>query len=91
MSLFPNGVCPLCSGIFPREQLHEAWAGEHPRLHQNTILVIQAYHPGWVPDQGACETCWKSYRDAGRILGVLRAGRPQSRQRLWSARLGSSP
>lgn len=78
MSVLPDGICPLCSKVFPRERLQDHVAVEHPRLRQNTILVIQAYHPSWVLEHGACETCWKTYRDAGRILGMLREARSRN-------------
>ncbi len=67
--------CPLCSEVFPAEQLHAHILSEHPRLRHSTIQVIQAYHPAWREDQGACGPCWRSYREAGRILSVLREGK----------------
>ena len=50
---------------------------EHPRVRETTITVIQAYHAGWTTEHGACEPCWKSFRDAARILRVLKQTRPQ--------------
>ncbi len=42
-----------------------------------TIQVIQAYHEGWSTEDGACEPCWRSFREAGRILHVLRQTKPK--------------
>ncbi len=82
-----EAICPLCSQIFPQDELHQHIAAEPDRCRRNTFVVIQAYHPNWVRDHGACETCWKSYRDAGRVLDHLRRARPQ-RAGTW--RLGSA-
>lgn len=78
MTELPDGICPLCSQIFPQEHLHAHIGSEHPRLRHTTILVIQAYHPGWLESHGACQPCWKSYRDAGRVLDLLKSGRAQN-------------
>lgn len=83
-STFSESICPLCSQVFPREQIHEHSTSEHPLLRQRTIQVIQAYHPGWVEERGACEACWKSYRDAGRILNVLKEARRRFDSEYWS-------
>jgi len=72
MTSFTENHCPLCSEVFPSEQLHAHIASEHPLLRRSTIQVIRAYHPGWLEEQGACGPCWRSYREAGRILNVLR-------------------
>jgi hypothetical protein len=71
-------MCPLCSRVVAREQLYEQIASEDPRVRHRTIKVIQAYHPGWVEDQGACGPCWRSYRDAVRIFLVMKSTRRQS-------------
>lgn len=76
-SCYPDAICPLCSQFFPRGELHDHIGSERPDLRANTTVVIQAYHPGWEVEHGACETCWKSYRDAGRMLSLLRTSRPQ--------------
>ncbi len=71
-------ICPLCSRVFPHEQLYDHINSEHPYSRRNTIAVIQAYHPAWMEDHGACERCWKSFRDAGQALDLLKgAQRPQ--------------
>ena len=75
---FPESICPLCSQVFARELVHEHISLEHPRLRNRTIKVIQAYHPGWVEDHGACGACWRSYRDAGRFLYMMKSARPQN-------------
>jgi hypothetical protein len=80
---FPESICPLCSQVFTREQLHQHIASESQRLRRSTIKVIQAYHPGWVEDDGACGSCWRSYRDAGRILNVMKSARPQNAACPW--------
>lgn len=72
-----DAICPLCSQIHLREQLHSHIANEHPRVREQTIQVIQAYHKGWAAEHGACEPCWKSFRDAGCILSVLKQAKPQ--------------
>ena len=88
MISFPESICPLCSQIFVRERLHEHIDSEHPRLRQSTIKVIQAYHPGWHEDHGACGPCWCSFRDAGRILNMIRSAKPEAvGERLDSGRL----
>lgn len=79
----PESICPLCSQVFPRELLYRHITSEHPRLRHSTIKVIQAYHPGWVEDHGACGPCWNSYRNAGRILSVMKSARPQSAAGSW--------
>jgi hypothetical protein len=76
MISYPESICPLCSRVFAREQLHEHIATEHPLLRQTTIKVIQAYHLGWVEEHGACMRCWKSYRDAGQALNIMKGARP---------------
>ena len=75
---FPESICPLCSQVFARELLHEHISLEQLRLRNRTIKVIQAYHPGWVEDHGACGLCWRSYRDAGRFLYMMKSARPQN-------------
>lgn len=77
MNEFPEAFCPLCSQIHVRECLHDHINDEHPRVREATIRVIQAYHKGWMAEHGACEPCWKSFRDAGCILNVLKQTRPQ--------------
>ncbi len=78
MSSFPEAICPLCSQIFPHEKLYAHITSEHPHLRHNTIRTIQAYYPGWLEDHGACEACWKSFRNASQILSVLRSARPHN-------------
>lgn len=70
MSLFPESICPLCSRVLALELLRNHIAFEDPRVRQSTIKVIQAYHPSWVEDHGACEPCWRSYRDAVQIVAA---------------------
>jgi len=77
MKTFPEAFCPLCSQLHVQERLHSHITEEHPRVREATIKVIQAYHKGWAAEHGACEPCWKSFRDAGRILIVLKQTRPQ--------------
>lgn len=74
---YPEAICPLCSQIQDREHLRSHIQSEHARVQETTIKVIQAYHKSWVLEHGACEACWKSFRDAGRILVVLKQTRPQ--------------
>ena len=73
-----DGICPLCSQVFPIPELHTHIGSEHPRSKRNSIIVIQAYHKGWVEAHGACEACWKSFRDAGRIMDLLKQSQPQT-------------
>jgi len=73
-----EAICPLCSQIHAREKLYSHISEEPPRVREATIKVIRAYHKGWLAEHGACEPCWKSFRDAGRILIVLKQTRPQS-------------
>jgi hypothetical protein len=84
MSSFPGSICPLCSQVFTRELLHDHITAEDLRLRENTIKVIQAYYPGWVQDHGACEPRWRSYRDAGRILNIMKCTRPQTAAGNWN-------
>ncbi len=74
---FPGSTCPLCLQLCPRESLHRHIAAEHPRLRHSTIRVIQAYHPGWEEEYGACEACWRSYRQASRMFNLMRSARRQ--------------
>lgn len=72
MDPIADGICPLCSQVHPHDSLHSHISSEHARVRAQTIEVIQAYHKGWAPGDGACEPCWKSFRDAGRILKVIK-------------------
>ncbi len=74
----PDSICPLCSQVFPRELLIGHITSEPPRLRQRTIKVIRAYHPGWTEEHGACGPCWRSYREASRILNLMKSARPQN-------------
>ncbi len=49
-------------------------------MRENTVRVIQAYHDGWSAEDGACEPCWKSFRDASRALNLLKQVK---RQRIY--------
>lgn len=75
LGILPDKICPLCSRVFPREQLHDHINAEHPHSRRNTIRVIQAYYSAWVEDHGACELCWKSFRDAGQALDLLKGAK----------------
>ena len=83
MNSIPDSICPLCSQVFPRELLREHINSEHSRLRHSTIKVIQAYHPGWVEDHGACEPCWRSYREASRMFNQMKIARPQNPAGSW--------
>lgn len=72
----PEAICPLCSQIYPQEQLHTHIDIEDALVRQTTIEVIQAYNEGWLMEHGACEPCWKSFRHAGCILSVLKQTAP---------------
>ena len=74
----PEGICPLCSRVFACQLLHKHIASEYPRVRQSTIEVIQARHPGWVEDDGACEPCWRLYRDTARILDQMKSAKSQN-------------
>ena len=78
MILFPEGICPLCSQVVGLELLHRHIAHELAATRRRTVQVIRAYHPSWLEEQGACEACWKSYRDAGRILSIMKEGHVHS-------------
>jgi len=67
-----EGICPLCSQVFSLSLLHEHIQSEDARLRGSTVRVIQAYHGGWLEEHGACELCWKAYRDAGQILSLMK-------------------
>ncbi len=73
---YSEGICPLCSQFHEKERLHSHIKAEHLRVQEATIRVIQAYNKGWTVEHGACEPCWKSFRDAGRILIVLKQTNP---------------
>ncbi len=77
MSNFFEGVCPLCSRVLPRDRLCSHIAAEHERVREKTIRIIRAYHEDWSVDEGACEPCWKSFREAGQILNLLRQTKPK--------------
>ena len=79
----PESICPLCSQVFPSELLREHIDSEHPRLRHSTIKVIQAYHPGWVEDHGACEPCWRSYREASRMFNQMKSAKPKNPPGSW--------
>ena len=71
-----QSVCSLCRREVPRAELQEHIQTEHPFLRHDTIKLIQAYHPGWQEEQGACWSCWKAYRQATQMLHVLKASSP---------------
>ncbi len=85
MSSLAENICPFCVKSFPREQLHAHIYAEDPRVRYNTLQVIRAYHPDWVEVAGACEPCWKSFRDAGRILHALRTAKQHRAGDYWSS------
>ncbi len=72
-----DAVCPLCSQICTKEHLHSHIHSEQPRVRQRTIAVIRGHHAWWSIEHGACEPCWKSFREAGRALTLLRQMKPQ--------------
>ena len=72
MIWFPEGVCPLCSQVVTVEGLHEPIASESAKVRERTVAVIQAFHEGWLEEHGACGPCWRSYRDAGRVLSIMK-------------------
>lgn len=77
MNALPEGICPLCSQVYLRERLHSHIALEHERVREKTIQVIQAYHDDWAAEHGACEPCWKSFREAARVLSLLKQTKSQ--------------
>jgi hypothetical protein len=82
---FPESICPLCSQVFLTAQLHDHIVSEHPQERNKTIKVIQAYHPGWAAEHGACEPCWRSFRNASSIIQMLQSSKPQRTQLLHTA------
>ncbi len=85
MNDFPEAICPLCSRVKLRERLHSHIADEHPRLRAKTVELIQAYHGDWAVEDGACEPCWRSFRDAGRVLSVLKQMQPRRPDSGWKS------
>lgn len=81
--LFPEAICPLCSQVYLREQLRSHIARERERVREQTIQVIQAYHKDWAAEHGACEPCWKSFREAARVLSLLRQTKRQRPDYEW--------
>lgn len=75
MISFPESICPLCSQLFLREELFQHISCEHDQLRERTIRMIQAYHAGWLAEHGACGSCWRSFREAGRVLSMLKHSR----------------
>ena len=84
MNAVLQSICPLCSQVFQSELLHDHIVSEGPRLRHSTIKIIQGYHPGWVEDHGACGVCWRSYRDAGQILNMMKSARLQHPADYWN-------
>jgi hypothetical protein len=80
-----ESICPLCSQVIPRELLRGHITSEHPRLRHSTIKVIQAYHPGWAEDHGACGPCWRSYREASRMFSQMKSAKPVTPAGSWKA------
>lgn len=78
-----ENTCPLCLQIHAVELLHRHIFAEDPRLRRRTVNVIQAYHSGWMEEHGACGSCWRSYRDAGQILDLIKRTRPQTDAGQW--------
>ena len=83
MNTFPDGICPLCSQIYMRERLHAHIAREHERVRDKTIQVIRGYHENWRAEHGACEPCWKSFREAARVLSLLKETKRQPLGHGW--------
>ena len=83
MNSFSDGICPLCSEVLPREQLHRHITSEHPLRRSVIIKVIQAHYPGWMTEHGACSACWQSFRDAGQILKILEASKRKTTVPDW--------
>ena len=82
ISAFPDAICPLCSQVYPRGGLQTHIAAEHARVREKTIEFIQAHCEGWLSEHGACEACWKSFRDASCRLSVMKLTKPQQRWNL---------
>ncbi len=83
MNTFSEAICPLCSRVFALDRLHLHIAIEDGRVREKTIQVIQAYHEGWSVEDGACEPCWRSFREAGRILNFLKQTKPKRPGHEW--------
>ncbi len=83
MNTFPEGICPLCSQVYLRTRLYLHIATEHERVRKRTIHVIKAYHHGWKAEDGACEPCWKSFREAGCTLNLLKQVKPKRQGYDW--------
>ena len=77
MTEITDGICPLCSEVFPRESLREPIESEAAQMRERTVRVIQSYHRGWLEEHGACAACWKCYREAGQVVRILKTTRPQ--------------
>ncbi len=83
METLSDAICPLCSKVCLRERLYSHIDSEHQRVRERTIEVIQGYHEGWSADDGACEPCWKSFREAGRVLNLLKQVKPKRPGHEW--------
>ena len=84
MNSTPLSACPICSRVLPHDQLYDHMALESPQARQNTIRVIQGHHADWLAEQGVCEPCWKSFRDAGRVLHMLKAAHKPTAVDYWT-------
>jgi hypothetical protein len=73
MTKLPDAICPLCSEVFPRKLLYQHVEREPIQVRERTVRVIQSVRPHWVEDYGACAACWKSYREAGQVIGILKS------------------
>ena len=56
----PGGLCPLCG--FPTFE----WANV-PALNPETLSLLRAQFPDWMPAQGACKRCVEIYEIAGKF------------------------
>ncbi len=83
MNTYSEGICPLCSQVCLRERLHSHIAEEQARMRERTIQVIQGYHAGWSVEDGACVPCWRSFREAGRILSLLKQTKSKGQGHEW--------
>lgn len=78
MKTLVQSFCPLCLKDCPRAALPDHINSEREAIRQATIGVIQFSHPAWVAKDGACERCWKSYRDVSRVLNFFKEFRDRN-------------
>jgi hypothetical protein len=64
-------LCPLCEKMFTWDQLEVRIKEDRPSTREQIIKAIKGDYPAWVPEDGACQHCWESFRGVVRVLRFI--------------------